>query len=190
MVIGIVGRKRHGKDTIADYLVNNLDYEKYSFANPLKRGAMEMFGFTEEQVFGDLKDEIDPLWGCKPREVLQVLGTELLQFDIQKYLPAFQNIGRLIWVRNFMRFYENNPDKNIVIADVRFKHEAKTIQNLGGKVIKIVRPGMPDGDFHASEVEIDEIDYDQLIINDSNLAELYDKVKEIDLVPNDSIRTS
>ncbi len=182
MVVGIVGRKRHGKDTLADYLVENRGYEKYSFANPLKRGAMEMFGFTEEQVFGDLKDEIDPLWGCKPREVLQILGTELLQFDIQKYLPAFQQIGRLIWVKNFMRYYNNNPDKNLVIADVRFIHEANTIKELGGIVVKVLRPGMPDGDFHASEAEIDHIEFDKLIVNDSDLASLYNKIQEIELV--------
>ena len=40
---------------------------------------MEMFGFTEDQVFGDAKDVIDPVWGVTPRLVLQVLGTELMQ---------------------------------------------------------------------------------------------------------------
>jgi hypothetical protein len=179
MVIGIVGRKRHGKDTVADFLTSKYGYEKYSFANPLKLGAMEMFGLTEEQVFGDQKEVIDPLWGCTPRQILQVLGTELLQYDIQNHIPAFKEIGRLVWVKNFMRFYKNNPDKNLSIADVRFIHEANTIKELGGMVIKVVRPGMPDGDFHASEVEIDHIDYDHLIINDGTLQDLYDKVDAI-----------
>jgi hypothetical protein len=189
MVVGIVGRKRHGKDTVADYLAQKYGFEKYSFANPLKRGAMEMFGFTEEQVFGDLKDVIDPVWGCTPRQVLQVLGTELLQYDIQNHIPAFKEIGRLIWVKNFARFYENNPGKNLSIADVRFNHEVAAIKQLGGVIIKVVRPGMPDGDFHASEIEIDEMPYDHLIINDGSLEDLYNKVESIGLF-NESIKPS
>lgn len=179
MIVGCVGRKRHGKDTIGDYLTSKYNYEKYSFANPLKRGAMEMFGFTEEQVFGDLKDEVDPLWGCTPRMVLQVLGTELLQYDIHKYIPSFQQIGRSIWVKNFNRYYTNNPGKNIVVADVRFIHEANEIKSLGGIIIKVVRPGMPDGDFHASEVEIDSIECDHLITNNGTLQDLYNNVDSV-----------
>jgi len=179
-VVGLLGRKRHGKDTIADYLSAKYGYEKYSFANPIKRGCMELFGFTEEQVFGDLKDEIDPLWGCTPRLILQVLGTELLQYDVQQYIPSFkEQIGRKIWVKSFNRYYSNNPDKNVSIADVRFIHESEEIKALGGIIIKVVRPGMPDGDFHASEVEIDQMEYDHLIINDGSLESLYSKIDAI-----------
>jgi hypothetical protein len=76
MIVGILGKKRSGKDTTGDYLVANKNFVKYSFANPIKRGAMELFGFTEDQVFGDAKDEIDPTWGITPRLVLQIMGTE------------------------------------------------------------------------------------------------------------------
>ena len=183
-LVALLGKKRHGKDTVADYLGSKYGYEKYSFANPLKRGAMEMFGLTEEQVFGDQKEVIDPLWGCTPRQILQVLGTELLQFDIQNHIASFKEIGRLVWVKNFIRFYQNNPGKNLSIADVRFIHEASTIKELGGIVIKVVRPGMPDADLHASEVEIDVIEYDHLIINDGSLQDLYDKVEAILNEPN------
>jgi hypothetical protein len=77
MIVGILGKIRSGKDTTGDYLVANKNFVKYSFANPIKRGAMELFGFTEEQVFGDAKDEIDPTWGITPRLVLQIMGNEV-----------------------------------------------------------------------------------------------------------------
>ena len=86
MIIGVLGKKRSGKDTTGDYLVANKNFVKYSFANPIKRGAMELFGFTEDQVFGDAKDEIDPTWGITPRLVLQIMGTEVFQYDMPKYL--------------------------------------------------------------------------------------------------------
>jgi hypothetical protein len=180
MIVGLLARKRHGKDTVADYLVSNYGYEKYSFANPIKRGCMELFGFTEEQVFGDLKEVVDPLWGCTPRSILQVLGTELLQYDIQQYIPSFKDqIGRKVWVKSFNKYYTNNPDKNISIADVRFIHEADEIKTLGGIIIKVVRPGMPDNDSHASEVELDEIEFDHLVLNDGTIADLYSKINTI-----------
>lgn len=178
-LIGIVGRKRNGKDTIADHLISNYNFEKYSFADPLKRGCMAMFGFTEEQVFGSLKDEIDPVWGCKPRDVLQVMGTELCQYHIQDYIPSFKEIGRGIWLKRFEQFYKANDSKNIVLSDVRFIHEADLIMKLGGEVWKVVRPGTDIGDFHASEKELDEVQFTHLIENDSTLEDLYRKVDEL-----------
>jgi hypothetical protein len=180
MIIGVSARKRHGKDTVCDYLVEKYGFEKYSLASPLKRGAMEIFGLSEEQVFGDLKEVIDPEWGCTPRELLQVLGTELLQFDIQNHIPSFKEIGRKIWVKNFFKYYKKNSKKNIVISDCRFVHETKSIAGVKDTIIiKVVRPGMLDNDTHSSEMEIDQVEYDYLVINDGTLEELYAKIDAI-----------
>ena len=35
-LIGLLGRKRVGKDTVADYLINNYNFTKHAFANPIK----------------------------------------------------------------------------------------------------------------------------------------------------------
>lgn len=180
MIVGVTARKRHGKDTVCDYLVEKYGFEKYSLATPLKRGAMEIFGLSEEQVFGDLKEVIDPEWGCTPRELLQVLGTELLQFDIQKHLPSFKKIGRYIWVKNFFKYYSKNSSKNIAISDCRFIHETKSIADVKNTlIIKVVRPGLPDNDTHSSESEIDQVEYDHLVINDGTIEELYTKIDAI-----------
>jgi hypothetical protein len=142
LLIGVTAPARSGKDTIGDYLVNEKGYTKYSFANPLKRAAMEIFGFTEKQVFGSLKETVDPIWGVTPRLVLQVMGTELFQYDIQKHIPEFEKIGRGIWVERFKLWYKENSDKNIVICDVRFKHEAEAITQLGGEIWRVERPSL------------------------------------------------
>ena len=41
MIIGIVGNKNVGKDTLADYLVKEKGFIKYAFADPLKEGLKE-----------------------------------------------------------------------------------------------------------------------------------------------------
>ena len=180
MLIGIIGKKRSGKDTSGDYLVKNRNFTKYSFANPLKRGAMEMFGFTEDQVFGDAKDIIDPVWGVTPRLVLQVLGTELFQFDLQRHIPEFKTIGRGFWVKRFKQWYANNKNLDVVICDVRFQHEADSILEMGGQVWKVQRPGLVFEDEHASEMEMDKIQgVTHIIQNDGTLDDLYNKIDSL-----------
>lgn len=181
-LIGIIGKKQSGKDTIADYLVQNKGFIKYSYAFPLKNGAMEIFGFTKEQVYGDLKEVVDPEWGVTPRKVLQIMGTELFQYDLQRHIPEFVNIGRTIWVKRFSQWYKNNNDKDVVIADVRFKHEVDGILQNGGEIWKVIRtPYLCEIDVHASEIELDSLDekfINQIINNDNNLDSLYQKINE------------
>lgn len=182
-VIGIVGVKQSGKDTTANYLIENYGYIRYSFADPLKRGCMEMFGFTPEQMWGtgEQKEAIDPVWNISPRRMLQLIGTELLQMDIHKHLNEGEfNIGRKIWVLRFKNWYLNeikkNPDIRIVISDVRFPHEAEILHDLGAMVWRVERASLTSIDEHPSEIEQRLIKEDVLIHNDSTLQDLYHNV--------------
>lgn len=180
MIIGLSGKSKSGKSTAGDYLVKNKNFTAYHFADPLKRGAMEMFGFTEEQSFGKLKDVIDPFWGVTPRDIHKILGTELLQFDIHKYLPAFEPIGRNIWLKKFELWYEDKKDKDIVFCDIRFQHELDLITKLGGKTYKINRYGLNMGDLHASELEMETLDgITSVIDNNGAIGFLYDQIDDI-----------
>ena len=178
MLIGIIGKKRSGKDTSGDYLVSNKNFTKYSFANPIKRGAMELFGFSEEQVFGDLKDVVDPTWGITPRLVLQIMGTEVFQYDMPKYIPELQAFGRGFWVKRFEQWYEQNRTLDVVICDVRFQHEVDSILKMGGAIWSVQRPNLTTGDEHASEKEMDAITgITSQIINNGTLDDLYHNIE-------------
>ena len=180
MIIGVLGKKRSGKDTTGDYLVANKNFVKYSFANPIKRGAMELFGFTEDQVFGDAKDEIDPTWGITPRLVLQIMGTEVFQYDMPKYIPELQAFGRGFWVKRFEQWYNQNRELDVVICDVRFQHEADAILKMGGQVWKVQRPSLVSIDEHASEMEMDLITgVTNILQNDGTLEDLYNKIDSL-----------
>lgn len=201
-LIGITSTKRSGKDTIADYLINNHHFQRYSFADPIKRGIMEMFGFTEEQMWGTAEDKetIDPRWGISPRRMLQLVGTELFQFEIQKHLKEGEfPIGREVWVNRFKIWFKEQLESkereinfakaighplldidstiNIVISDVRFPHEAKAIREMGGDIWRVIRPSNVSEDAHASEKEQESIIADQTIMNDSTLNDLYVRVE-------------
>lgn len=63
-LIGIAGRGKAGKNTVADmisrHLASRYAVVQLAFADPIKRFVKEMFDFTEEQVNGTLKDAPDP----------------------------------------------------------------------------------------------------------------------------------
>ena len=70
-------KKRVGKDTVADYLVNKYGFVKYSFGQPIKEVAKIMFDFSDEQLNGDLKEAVDIRWGISPRQFFQDFGSSL-----------------------------------------------------------------------------------------------------------------
>jgi hypothetical protein len=172
-LVGITGRKYNGKDTVADYLCKFHGYIKLSFAGPIKQICKILFGFSEEQLYGSLKETIDDRWGQSPRKLMQYIGTEVLP-----------NIGENFWVKCLMEqvndIIKNNPDARIVIADVRFPNEVEAITNspFNNVTLRVTRPSININvtDCHESELLIETLNVDADIINDSDLQTLYDKV--------------
>ena len=177
LIIGIIGEKGSGKDTVADYIVEKYQFIKDSFAANLKASVKEMFNLSDEQLNDpSLKEVPDPRWNnCTPRQLLQFVGTELLRNQIGQIMP---NIASNIHVHALeMRL----SGKKIVLSDVRFLNEAEMISRNGGILVKIVRKSSvySTNDAHASEVEQRQIKYDYLIENNGSLGELYASVDEI-----------
>jgi hypothetical protein len=129
-IIGITGKKFHGKDTIGDYYVKK-GYTRIAFADTLKEACKLIFGLTHEQLYGDKKEVIDEYWKKTPREIMQYVGTDLFrnQFD--------ENI----WI-NSLRRKMISSDKKYVITDVRFDNEATMIKDIGGIIIKVNRTNL------------------------------------------------
>lgn len=187
VIIGITGRKYNGKDTMADFLVQNYGYTKLAFAEPLKEAAIALFGFSHEQVYGDLKEVIDPRWGVSPRQVMQFIGTELIRENIGKLLP---HIGENFWVHCVLTKIQDrlskDPNAKFVISDVRFPNEIECIRklNITSRIFRIQRPDLAENtdSLHASEILIDTLPVDEVIINDSNKETLYNKIKDLFLI--------
>jgi hypothetical protein len=151
MIIGFVGRNRVGKDTCADMLIDigsqhNVQFDRYALADPIKDVARIMFNFTDDQLYGPEKDIIDPIWNIKPRDFFQKFGTEIMQFDIYKYLPQLEKTipPREFWVQSLLDKIQKNNEYygscNVIITDVRGNHEARKIVENGGILIKITKP--------------------------------------------------
>jgi hypothetical protein len=180
-MIGFLAKRQCGKDTACDYIRG---YTKRGFADPLKLGIQQWFQFTYEQLYTEKKDEEDINWGVTPRQVCQVLGTDVVRDLLPKIL--LPNIGSDFWVRSADIWYEKNMEKhkgNVMWNDVRFQNEVDYILSKGGKVYKIARPSLNNNDKadqHASEIAIDNIEnYSELILNDGTLEDFYKKLDDV-----------
>jgi len=69
-------------------------------------------------------------------------------------------------------------DGNYVITDVRFQNEAEVIVNHGGSIWRVQRPGVEAVNAHVSEWEMDNYNFDNILVNDGNLEQLEFLVKK------------
>jgi hypothetical protein len=191
-VIGICGQKRHGKDTVGQMLQEDFGYTPIALADPIKRIAMDVYGFTYEQCYGDEKEVPDPMWdGLTPRRALQIIGTEMgrtlhpetwLRYCFSTMEAAERGDEPLIHVASERGFVPAiNGHVNVekwVITDIRFLNEADMVRSKRGQVFQVVRPSLvgTQGDTHASETSLADVEPDHTFINDGTLADLRAKV--------------
>jgi GTPase SAR1 family protein len=158
MLVGLSGKKGSGKTTLANHLIHKHRFIELSWATPLKEHVGKgLFGFTDEQVYGDKKEVIDPFWNCTPRYVLQLVGTEFFR---ERFDSDF-------WVKLGIRQMNKLQDRgfeNIIFPDCRFPNEAKAIEVAGGMMIRVVKAGDVVEDTHASETSLDNFDFDATIV--------------------------
>jgi len=159
LIIGLGHKAQVGKDTIGEYLVKSHGFQRLAFADNLKDGAREIFGFDEDQLYGDLKEVVDEYWGFTPRWALQMFGTDAMK-------PVF---GEDIWVRSLGRLAMRYAGSGIpvVITDLRFHEEAEAIKTWGGFVVKVSRPSREviATSQHRSETALDDFKNWDLIVN-------------------------
>jgi hypothetical protein len=55
LVVGVLGFKGSGKDTVGDYLVQKHGFARDSFANPLKDAVAATFNWPRAMLEGDTK---------------------------------------------------------------------------------------------------------------------------------------
>lgn len=182
LIIGLIGRKGSGKNTVGEFLQKSYAFEHWAFAKPLKDGLKTMFGWTDEHIEGSLKEVVDERYGITPREAMQTLGTEWGQFALMNISKRFRDqTGRKLWVKRFQQeVLENRPwVDRWVVTDVRFQHEVEVLDEMGGYTIKIVRPGLDKGDSHLSEVSIDDLPSHYVINNDGSKQDLLENARTI-----------
>lgn len=176
-IIALVGSKRSGKDTVASIL-QQYGYENWKFASRLKSVCKELFGLSTDELETDLKDQVCEKWGVTPRHLMQIVGTEIVQHTLPKYVPS---VSKEFWVKVMCDNLDKYQNKQIVISDMRFIHEAEYIRKKYPNVlyIKLIRPETAIDGGHISEKEWQKINTDIEIINGGTLFELKQKIEHV-----------
>jgi hypothetical protein len=147
-LIGLVGYKGSGKDTVANILVNRYGYHKLSFASKLKDMVADLYGLDRvmlegvtEQARLEREKPLRKISNKSAREILQLFGTEVCR-----------HIHRNTWVDYLIR--QIKPGQKYVITDCRFINEATAIIRVPNSfLLGIIRP---DTDPKIDEVAIHE----------------------------------
>jgi len=156
-IIGLTGRKRSGKDTVARFIMDMVpDSERLAFADPLKEEVAAACGVSVAYIEAHKENF---------RLILQGWGT-----DFRRELSDPEH-----WIKQMRREIAiavacDTP--LAVVTDVRFPDEAEALRRLGAVIIRVVRPATRNGDHHPSETNTDEMEVDAEILNDSGLEEL------------------
>lgn len=151
-LVGLCGNAGVGKDTFA-LPFHYRGFKQYAFAGPVKRCAAAAFGISEDYFHErDLKEEPHPYWKKSPREIAQLIGTELFR----------KQFGNDFWIRRMelqlILDFDSQEDVKAVISDVRFQNEAQWILDSGGILVHLTRPGYTGNvgvPGHTSEQGID-----------------------------------
>lgn len=174
-VIGITGRKRHGKDTVARELVLN-GFKVLRFADPLKEMLRAFYrahdlveSEIERRLEGDLKEHpCIYLNGRSPRYAMQTLGTEWGR-DL---------IDNNLWVDSLHR--RASLHDKVAVPDVRFDNECAKIHEMDGKIVRVdASKRVPEDTHsnHSSETGIGKLPADLEIDNNGTPFELQHAIK-------------
>jgi hypothetical protein len=171
MIIGITGKARSGKDTVAAHLVKHYGFKRIGFADAVK----------------DMALDINPLLtnsGLRLNQAIRTLGWETAKDvypEVRRFLQAMgtegvrNRFGQNAWVDIVEDEVYRNSNLNWVIPDVRFFNEARFIGEANGTLIRVQRFTDDITDEHASECELDDARVDYGIMNEDRLSDLYMK---------------
>lgn len=198
-IIGIGGAKRHGKDVIADYLVDEYDYIKLGMSdalaeimyilNPIigsevvykKRSARNLWRKAQIESFREIRyqEHIDRVGYTEAKEhpevrrLLQVMGTEV----------GREKIDINLWTKLMVKKVKEAAKTGapgVVVTGIRFPNELKAIKTtLNGQLWYVKRDLPASGDTHVSETSAHEEQFDVVIENDSTKNALYSKVDDL-----------
>lgn len=199
-ILGISALSASGKDTFAKVLIDD-NWMQFAFADPIKRMLMDIYDWPYEVLWGDsqlrnIPDKRYPI-PDKPGEFLSPrialhrygdAGRELyantwIDRVIKDAIRVIED-DRLIYIPwkgvldiSFVSFgaVDRSNINGILFSDIRYKNEFDAVQNIGGKLIRIMRPGHSTPKWnHSSEtaqLEIPDSSFDILFANDYKLPE-------------------
>lgn len=174
-IIGVLGKKRHGKDTFAARLVAEYGFTQLAFADKLREAALAIDPIVGWPRWSDVPYRLSDIihshgwegvkgseYADEVRRILQRVGITARELDPD------------IWVRPVLREAERTLGP-VVVTDVRFPNEVAAIEHRGGRTVRIVNPRVAptDGADHISETALDLYTPRHVVMNSGTIEDLH-----------------
>jgi hypothetical protein len=180
IVVGIAGKKRSGKDTVAQMLVDLAEHKgikavRRAFADALKEECAKLLVQEFDNFYkGYYSPEMERIELERIlKEMNQDETKEQYRLLLQWWGTEFKRkmISDSYWTDKMEKWIAESTQDMVIIPDVRFPNEVQMIKRLHGVIINVKRPDQIALDGHASETALDTFhDWDYTIINDRSLA--------------------
>jgi len=200
MIVALSGVKRCGKDSCADVLVKDYNFQRISLADPIRELGEKVFDIPVSTFLSDdlrekpfetpmslncvhisnIIDEVQTNWGFDISSDIEMQMFMQAGFEFKHPRHILQMVGTELLRNNidkdiFLKLADKRIekiDKNIIITDCRFANEREWFKNKGAILCLIKRPSLTvSGDLHASENDLGEDkDYDIIMNNDGSLS--------------------
>lgn len=164
-IIGICGGIGHGKDTAADYLVEQYGYKRVSWADPLKFICHHVYGpigAESRHFFGTQADKDEPLTGITDPSGQPQTGRKILEHIGE---DGFRFLDRATWLKHGLAVHiDALSGQRWVISDVRYANEFEAIRSRGGVVWQVLKVGGPETERgHGSDQEWRKLPKDAIV---------------------------
>ncbi len=149
-LIGLCGYAGAGKDAFAEAMESEFGYVKVGFADKLYEVALVLNPIIWKLPYPQrLKTVVSKLGWTKAKRIRQVrkylqwLGTEVFRDTFNKDF----------WIDQTRPVVEKHlrSGKSVIITNCRFANEAEFIEELGGVVVQVTRPGVGPVNKHVSD---------------------------------------
>jgi len=169
MIIGLSGYARCGKDTVAQYLVDNYGFKRVAFADGIRNALLAINPFIPNHT--------------SLNEVVAAEGWEVAKLNPYVRM-MLQNLGvhaRENWSQGFWidQAFKQYTGGRVVITDVRFPNEYDAIVDKEGQIIRVIREGVAPINNHISEIALDNHVFKHTIHNDSDLFDLHLSIENL-----------
>lgn len=176
IVIGLTGLAGAGKDTVADYLVEQHNFTKLAYADTLRAEVAHAWGIAPELLSNRAQKEIPQvpleIGRCQDSRFVRYALTQLAEGNEAAWAVECNTPRSPRWIMqrwgdfrrellgkdyflNALRQKIEALDSNIVVSDVRFNNEAQQMSQHKAWIWHIQRPNLAAVSAHASENGID-----------------------------------
>lgn len=189
-LIGLGGKKRAGKDAVAEILKRRFGFTVLGMSDALHEAMVTLNPWVF--IPHDYRVRVSDGGLLGSRMIRYALLADLVDYDEMKTIPEVRRLlqvfgtevgrnllGEDVWVdvmkRKIVDIGAGRHPLNIAVTGIRFENELEMIEDLGGTSIYVRRPEAviaASTDTHSSEHSLLPRDFDHVLDNDGTLSDL------------------